>query len=322
MAGKAINMMYQRQKGANLEGLDEKSIAMYNTYQALRRGLPPQEAAQEAYNSVYNQKPEERKIVEDNWTEQIKTIKTDVGKLKYFTNIGGIDASNLVDPLGYVEQAESIMRSNYILTKGNLDAAKQMTSDTIKNTYAESNVNGRPETVFYPIEKAIGIPSDGAGYIQDDIIEHVNTALKSGKEAFDKGDNLYYWEVEPRLKTQESNKNDLLHSQDLVTKHLMKPFTGVKELSDNEAGSPIKIFKHWKNGTRETYSLIVKADPWLAKTANPNKPYTAGWDIVVSKGTGYQPLFRENPLLGTSIIYQPDIKSIKSKYLQAKGLTE
>lgn len=314
-SGQAIQLFFNRQKGANLEGLDERAIPMYNTYQALRRAMPAQEAAQEAYKAVYNQTPEEKKIVAENYSEQIKLVDN---KLKFFSNMGGIDSSNLNDPLGYVEQAEAIYKSQFALTKGNVDAAKKSTADIIKNIYSESYINGKKETVYYPLEQAIGIPHDGVGYIQDDIIEHVNEGLKGTKEAFDKGKILYYWEVEPRALTEMHREKNVFGIKDFTEGNLLNAMINHRE--DTTAGSPIRIFKHWKNGTRETYNLVVKANPWNTKSGDATQPYTTGWDIVVSTGKGYEPLWRDNPTLGQSINYKPDVARINAKYNKEKGL--
>ena len=313
-AGKSIAAIFNAGKGANLEGLNPKSNAMYEMYQALRRSKNPQEAAEEAYNAVYNQKPEEKKVVEDAWADELKQFKSD-GKLKEYTNLAGVNSKNLVDPLGYVEQVENILHSNYVLTKGDLDTAKKMTANIIKNTYGESHVNGRKETTFYPLETAVGIPADGAGYIQDDVIEYVNEQLKSTKVAFDAGSLDYYWEVEPR-RSLENIKNE---------KHGFESpnITLAREQSHKqkfETGSEMIIHKHYKNGVRETYPLIIKADPWLSKAANPTKPYTAGWDIVLGTKTGIKPLPRVNPMMDQVIVYKPDVKKIHERYMKDHGL--
>jgi hypothetical protein len=316
-AGKSIAYMYQRQKGANLEGLNDQSVAMYNMYQSLRRSKIPQEAAQEAYKAVYNQTPDEKKIVEDTWADQIRTIKNDHGKISYFTDLGGVDKSDLVDPLGYVEQAESMLHANFALTKGDLETAKTMTSEALKNTYGQSYVNGKKQTVFMPLENVIGIPHDGIGFIQDDVIESVNNQLASTKAAFDAGSLPYYWEVEPRHTVQSAKNpkhnltgNFLAFSNPDITTAVNK-----QTQAETESGSEMRIFKHWKNGTRETFPLIIKADPWLSKANNQMKPYTAGWDIVLGTPNGYTPLYRENPMMGQFVVYKPDVQKIRSAYV-------
>jgi hypothetical protein len=311
-AGRSISYITQRGKGANLDGLNDKSIAMYEMYQSLRRSKIPQEAAQEAYNAVYPPKTEENKrILDDNWNDNIKTIKSDTGKLKYFTELGGIDSDDLVDRNGYIEQAESLLRANYILTNGDLDTAKKITSDAIKNTYGTSYVNGKKQTTFYPLENAVGIPSDGVAFIQEDIIEFANKELASTKAAFDAGALPYYYEVEPRQGTDSKHANTVLQKYFTEGSYLERKL---------QEGSEIIIHKHWKNGTRETYPLIVKADPWLSKTPNPKKPYTGGWDIVLGTENGYIPINRENPMLDNFLVYRPDIEKIKAKYLSKNGL--
>jgi len=325
-AGRSTDQIFSANKGANLQGLDPQSLAMYNLYKSLRRALPPQEAAQQSYQSIYNQTPDEKKVVEDNWSDEINKIKSD--KLKYFTELGGFEytkydflgfggqeRTNLIDPLGFVEQAEEIMHNNFVHTKGDLNTAKKMTADTLRNTYGESHVNGQREVTFYPLENAVGIPSDGARFIQDDIIEHVNKELESTKKAFNAGASPFYWEVEPKRSLEGT-----MNQRRGLAKETTIPLVEHTNLEKYEKDTSMVIHKHWKNGTRETFPLIVKADPWLSKSANPTKPYTAGWDIVIGTETGYSPLSRENPLMGNYIVYKPNVQKIKAKYLTYHGL--
>lgn len=319
-ATKSIQYLQSRKKDGNLYGLDERALAMVSKYQALRRGMIPQDAANQAYEDVYKQKTEDKKVVEDSWSDHIKTIKSDVGKLNYFTNMAGIKINDLVDPLGFQEQAESILHNNFVLTKGDLDTAKKMTTDTIKNTYGESYVNGRKETTFYPLETAVGIPHDGVGYIQDDVIGFVNEQLKSTKAAFDAGKLAYYYEVEPRRSLENAKLQENRPLFKTGSETLYSQMHEGKEAF--EKGSQMTIHKHWKNGIRETYPLIIKADPWLSKSADPKKPYTAGWDIVMGTDKGYIPLPRENPMMGQYVVYKPDIPYIQGRYNKEHALIE
>lgn len=316
-ASRSVSYITGRKKGANLEGLNEKSVAMSEMYQALRRSHIPQEAADEAYKAVYTPRTEENKqILDDGWADQLKLIKDD-GKLSTYADIGGVNTNNLVDPLGYAEQTESLLKANYILTNGDYETAKKMTADQIKNSYGASYVNGKKQTVFYPIEQAVGIPSDGAGYIQDDVIEFVNKELASTKAAFTKGELPFYYEVEPRRSLENARHEGHGFETANITEARKQ-----SHIQKFEEGQPMLIHKHWKNGVRETYPLIVKADPWLAKANNATKPYTAGWDIVLGTENGFIPLTRENPMMNQFVVYKPDVAKINARYLKEHGLKE
>jgi len=321
-AGKQIEYMTQAEKGGNLKGVNDDSMAMSNLYGALRRSHPAEEAAEIAYNSVYNQTPEEKTVVNDNWAQFNRDVKSSQGDLSYYTDLSGINKDNLIDPQGFVEQSQSLMESYFKLTKGDVNTAKKMTQQAIKSSYGESHVNGQRETTFYPLENVVNLPADSAGFIQDDIVEQVSGQLASTKKAFEEGKSQFYWEIEPRRSQQGSESpghrniasNPLVYMNPNITNAV-----DANTKSNFAAGSAMVIHRHWKNGVRETYPLIVKADPWLTKTNSANKPYAGSWDIVLGTERGWKPLQRLNPGMGQFIYYNPAIDKIRANYAKAHG---
>lgn len=321
-AGKAIEYMYQANKGANLKGVSDESLGMYNMYGALRRVMPADEAAQTAYNAIYNQTPEEKKVVDSNWADFAKSTRQTQGDLNFYTQLGEVDKDKLTDPAGYVEQASSLLESYFKLTKGDLNTAKKMTADAIKSTYGETMVNGKSETTFYPLENVVDLPHDGAGLIQDDIIEQVGSQLKSTKEAFDRGESQYYWEIEPRRTVEGAMapKHNLMSNFLVYGQQPVADFANRIEAERFGKGEQMTIHRYWKNGTRETYPLIVKADPWLVKLNNQTKPYGGAWDVVIGTERGWKPIQRLNPMMGQFIYYRPNIQKIRSNYAKMHGV--
>jgi hypothetical protein len=317
-AGKSYQYINQLQKGENLTGVTDQSLAMLNKYMTLRQnGTNAVEAAQAAHDAVYNQKPEQKKISEENWHTIDNSVIKPAGKLNFYSSLSNIDKDSLVDPQGFTEQAEELLKTNFSNTHDDLDTAKRMTQEALQKSYGETYVNGKKQTVFYPLEDVIGI-HDSAAFIQDDVIEQTTKQLAETKKAFDEGRSQYYWEIEPRVSPESLSKRTEQIQSEVLAKGFTKESLAYKSANQRATesfsqGSQITIHKIWKNGTRQTYPLVVKADPWLVKLSNVGKPYGGSWDIVLGTSKGWKPLQRLDPMQGEIIYYQPNIEGIRAK---------
>jgi hypothetical protein len=334
--GRQINYMYESEKGGNLEGLSPKSRAMVNAYESLRRSHDPVEAGKLAYDSIQNISNEDLSVINEKWTNKEKQIKqVSGGELNYYSKLTDIDTSNLTDPIGFVQQARSLMQSYFVITHGDEESAKKMLAQDIKQHYGVTNVNGKKETSLFPIENFVNTPTNpddnksfmqfpklnekafsnattkpyaATGTIQDDIIEQVSNQLAPIKEQFDKGQSPFYWEIEARPSLQkaqemQSKRNKPLQMQNAHNNDFMRDYTN---------GSPIVIHKIWKNGVRETNNLIVKANPWLVNLSTPGQSFSGAWDVVLATDNGYKPLNAQNPHSTNVVHYKPNIPKIRS----------
>lgn len=319
---KAIDYIRAHDKGENLSGLSDQAIAMNKKYMALvRGGMPTQEAANNAHEEIYNQSNEQIHANKQKYAEVVRPQIKALGSLKFFGTITGIETSNLEEPQAFTEQAENLLENYFITTNGDLETAKEMVKDSINQTYGETYVNGKKQTTYLPLEKIIGLPQDGTAYIQEDILSQVDTHLKPIKDAYDKGESQFYWELEPRHAPE--NIKDLklpalLHRGNWLAATYALPsekdILGQKFLEFN-LGTPMVAHKIWRDGVRETYPLIVKADPWLSKAPNA-QGYTGKWDIVLGTKNGWKPIQLLNPGSGNLIYYKPDVEKIKLRYYE------
>lgn len=325
-AARTIGYMNAHNKTANLEGIDKEAIAMNKSYMALTRGgVPPIEATQKAHDSIYGQNLQQKQENKQAWQENVKPQIKAFGTLKYFGQITGVNVGNLVDPQGFTEQAETLLENNFYTTNGDLETAKEMTKESINSTYGETTVNGNRQTTYLPLEQVIGLPADATQYIQQDVLEQVDNHLKPIKEAYDKGESQFYWELEPRRGAENLKSSLQVTPSVIFSKFLNEDKESTNMATQGEKasafnkyneGGPMIIHRVWKDGHRETYPLVVKADPWLTKANNPQK-YTGSWDIVLGTKNGWKPLQMLNPMSSELIYYRPDVKKIKNCYLEA-----
>jgi hypothetical protein len=336
-----MNYLYDAGKGGNLSGVKDEAKAMAGKYQALRRAYPPQEAAKMAYESVYNRTPEQDKILKEKWSNFYqKTIKQN--PLSYYSSLAGFNSSDLSDPIGFQDQTNNLMQTYFDVTHGDIEQAQEMVTRDIASTYGDTFVNGVRQVTYFPIEKIVELPTNdvrdevnashliqfkggnkslrqmalprvysSVGLVQEDIIDHVSQKLSPIKKDYDEGHSSYYWEIEPRASVEHSFKNKVSYDSaggkiDNVTKYAN--------------GEPIVIHQVYRNGTRDTYTLMVKANPYLSQLNN-NKGFTGAWDVVLQRenSVGYSNLTLLNQNLQQHIYYKPDATKIRERYLKYFG---
>ncbi len=308
-AGKQLKTMMDMGRGFNLSGVSDESRAAYNNYLNLRKYKPAVDAAQEAVNNTFNQKFEDKAIVSDNWKVAADSIKT-TGNLPFYSKLGGFNSDEIVDPSGYVSQASTLLENHFKSTKGDMEAAKQMTEEDLKSAYGETYINGKKQIAFYPLEQIVNLPKNSAPFIKNDIYEQLNKDFETTKDAFVNGKSLDYWAIEKASAPYNENAN-IIPDESSSGKTLIEQI-GEATFREKQNDSLV-IHHYWKNGTRETFNVSVKANPWLSKSNNPNNPYMGGWDIGIATKSGWRPLNLSNPTM-SNLVYRPNVKKIQSEY--------
>lgn len=339
-----IESVHQAEKGANLTGVDDKALARGELYNIYKKSMPAQNAAQLSYDQVYNIKDEQYKVLESKWKDVYKNVIGANNSTAYYGKIAGINVSELSDPLGFQSQADMLFHGYFLATHGNMEAAQKMFTRDINSQYGETYANGSKQVSYLPIEKMLGLPTNATqlkfdksnvplaakgitkefeflfnhvfnrtqpysavGVLQEDIINNVTQQLAPVKEAYDKGQSLSYFEIESRPSLEHAKQNK---------RSLNTAMKGTDNLRLYSNGSPIIIHQVYKNGTRDTYELQVKSNPYLTTLGN-GAGYAGGYDVVLVSGkTGYQNLGLLTPFNNRNIIYKPDVQKIRERYLK------
>lgn len=190
--------------------------------------------------------------------------------------------------------------------KGNSELAKSFVQKGVNQNYGATNVNGRPEFIYMPIEKVLNKDERAIPLIQDDVYEQVKMHVDNMKTVYDmKGSTLdFYYELPERIdynKFSQAKLNKSADSSELQKKYL--------------SGEPIKIFKVLKRtGEKIPYTIEVKPSPFISLT-NPGDPTLGGYDINLRNESGG--LEQMNGTFGnsyTSPNYRPNINKINERY--------
>ena len=335
-----MEYLYKADKGDNLYGVTDEAKLSAATYEQLRRSLPPIEAVKEMHDRYYNIKEEEKKIIDNKWNTLQKSITDSPGgSLNYYASIVGFDPAKLSDPIAFEASASLLMASNFYTSRADLEVSKKVLIRDMQQTYGESNANGVNQITYFPVEKAIGLPSNApeeekaanpmfskykinrvnlsgfkpfssAGLIQDDIIGNVSSQLEPINQQYKEGNGLFHFEIEPRPSIEWAKKNRYTSVAGHENEDRLEMYSN---------GSPMVIHRVWRNGTRETYRLMVKANPTLTQLSNGSN-YKGAWDVVVVSDTGgFKPLSSIVPNLNQSIYYRPDSEKIRNDYLKYYG---
>lgn len=347
-AGKQIDYMYDHHKGGNLAGVTDKAKAMWENYSVLKRNNPPDVAAKIAHESSYFLKEGEANAIEDNWKDFKKVYTPQGSSLKFYSKMAGFSPSEITDPLGFQEQSEYLMHRYFVVNRGNIESTKKMWLRDVQSSYGATNVNGSRQVTYFPLEKIYDLPSSddpvyskhseevpylfkgvlkeldvlnnvfnkrmvpysSVGLIQENIIDSVNKQLMPIKESYDQGKSLDYWEFEPRPSIAWSKEN----------KDKFDPsFQSVDNLRKYSDGSPIIIHHVWRNGTRDTYTITTKANPFLTQLNNGSS-FVGAWDIVLTnKDGGNSSLAILAGQLNREVYFKPDVESTRAKYMKYYG---
>ncbi len=338
--------LYNSKKGANLSNVEDRALSRAALYEVYRQSMPAQDAANLSNEKIYNIKKEDYEILNTQWKDYKINVLGGQNSISYYSKIAGIDMANLTDPLGFQSQADLLYEGNFFATRGNKEATEKMFIRDIKSHYGDSYVNGSLQTTYLPIENFYGLPTQSqkialgneenfpyllkpvakemqllantvlsynkppssVGLIQEDIIDSVSGELGHTKELYEQGKSLYYWEIEPRPSFDWAIKNK--NKYDSSTQK-------INNLDKYSNGSPIMIHRINKNGTRDTYQLIVKSNPFLSQIRG-GSGYVGGWNVMLASNnkSGFQSLGLLLGNDGKEIMFRPDINKTREKYFK------
>ena len=201
---------YRALRNANpkvLNGMDKKAEAMMTNFESqLEDGNAPDVAAQKAQEIVLQKTPEQMEInnalIRDWETSTVNTPSRLNSWASQFADLG--DGAKINNLPYFAIHAKNIFKSNMALLNGDKEGAMKMTKEGLDRAWGVTDVNGKPEFVFQPIEQTIGLDAGANPLIKHDLYEQIQKQIEPMKVAFDEGqknkDNRlsFYYRLAPR----------------------------------------------------------------------------------------------------------------------------
>jgi len=258
-------------------------------------GMPVEDAWAQAREMVYPKNKEEAELREQQYKQyqkdnlatpdQVLNRAKSLLNTPYFTN---------VPDMPYVANRTMRVWKDWYMRTGDSKIADKLTTQSLKQSYGLTHINGSKQQVFMPVEKLAGIThpnSDSNKIIQKDIESNVSAQFTEGKEAYDKGTVNWYFEVKAR--------------------------------QDNEG--PVQVERIYRDSkVRDTYFLNVTASNNLQLTRGGEAPYAGYYDIGIVDRNGFPvPNSIVSSTQSETFAYRPNIKAIQNEYtkLHSDGLT-
>lgn len=186
--------------GHALIGLSKQAEAITTLFKNQRGSMDDSDLARKITDNVLNIDDSLQKTLDNSWNIKLSTsgagglggttslakfalkqVKIDPDDLggKYFETIYGNDIYNQ-------------LRANFDATRGDYDAALEMTKNYVNQNYGDSFVNGEKQVTDRPIEKVLGYKThDVVPFVQEDLLNQMNKKFLENKNEND------YWTVKP-----------------------------------------------------------------------------------------------------------------------------
>jgi hypothetical protein len=270
-----------------LAGLSKQAQAMSIMFQHQRGSMPDADLARKLHDNLSHIDDTMQKTLDNSWN--IKLTSKGAGGLGARKSLASfalsetkINSSNLGGKYFETIYGNDIyqqLKSNYDATRGDYDAALQMTKDYVKQNYGETGVNGGNHITDRPLEKILGYKNnDVVPYIQQDILSQLEKSFSEHS-----GENNETWSIIP-----VSTKKGMSISGNWPVAEVMR--TVKTDKGEKKYRYPVNVI------------------------GRPNDE----WDIVLETPTQRQNIFLIAPNLQI-LTYKPDAESIKRNYDSVKN---
>lgn len=327
--------------GQALKRLSEQDWAMVTASQHTRDAIDPIKAAQDAHNRIYNQDPEIEKLNNKKFSailtkENRAGINEDDFALKTF-GMAKDDFLNQSIATAYGVDILNKLQSAFAIS-GDYNEAKETTERWVEQNYGDTFINGVKHKTQHPIERIVGFKNrDGVPYIQNNIIEQLNTRLLPLKESYDKKVSNEYWETIP-VEIPASSKGFHFEKPPLSSYYLESPkeessLNFKLEIPEDskylQYETPFREFQGTSENPSKTHGMFFKTyDPIRIKRHHRDQNGVdktdifnvvlignnfGNYDISIESKTGVRSLYQEAPFLGVMTI-SPQIDKIWEHY--------
>lgn len=326
--GATIDYVYAHGKGQNLNDVSMQAQAAVEVYRGLLGSKPPEEAAQEAHDIVYNKKEEQVKQIMDQYSDWLKTQKAaGLSANQMWSSILGIKPEgDIQNTAAYTAYLQRLHRAFYIETGGDLTATQKMLQQTVNQNFGVTNVNNVKEYALHPIEKTLNLPSNSVGVIHSQIATQLDQSFAEGKQLFDEGKMDSYYQVAPRI-----SLNQAIAARQKITeirqKQLKNPISsGVFDLGNdrkeldkaqkvidefNTKGAP-EVYKIYRGRPAEKYNVEVEASPALG--FGKGNQVVGGYSLKLRNADSVMNIAVADPL-GKNYTYYPSKADLEQNYM-------
>lgn len=328
-----------------LNGMDKKALAMMTNFESqMEDGNAPDIAAQKAQEVVQQKTPEQMEIntaLVRQW--ESSTVNTPSRLNSWASQFADLGDGAKINNLPYFAiHLKNIFKSNMELLNGDIQGATKMTREGIERAWGVTNVNGKPEYVFQPIEKTIGLDEGANPLIKNDIYEQIQKQIEPMKLAFEEGKKKndqrmsFYYRLAPRptyeqfreaQKTvarisKEPHKTTSMSVSPLAP--IPTPVQANKEWDDainiiNQfKNDNIKIEKVYSDDRVEPFEIAIQANPGLQQDA---QGVIGSYNVSMRMGDG-----PSTPMNGwfagplNEPVYMPNQQMIRQRYFELVGL--
>jgi hypothetical protein len=314
-----------------LNGMDKKAEAMMTNFESqMENGNAPDVAAQKASEVVLQKTPEQMEIntaLIRQWeAAKVNTPSRLNSWASQFADIG--DGAKINNLPYFAIHAKNIFKSNMEYLNGDVEGATKMTREGIERAWGVTEVNGKKEFVFQPIEKTIGLDEGANPLIKNDLYEQIQKQIAPMNAAYEEGVKKndtrisFFYRLAPRPSYEEFKQ-----AQSIVTKQESLPLKDYNADEWKKADAIVSAFKNdnikiervYQGGKRvESFTLAIAANPGLQQDANGT---IGSYNVSMRMGDGpsapmngwfYGPL--------SEPVYLPNSKQIHDRYFELVGL--
>ena len=313
-----------------LNGLDKKALAMMTNFESqMENGNAPDIAAQKAQEVVLQKTPEQMEIntaLVKQWESSVVDTPSRLNSwASQFADLG--DGAKINNLPYFAIHLKNIFKSNMELLNGDVQGATKMTREGIERAWGVTSVNGKPEYVFQPIEKTIGLDEGANPLIKNDIYEQIQKQIEPMRLAFEEGkkknDNRisFYYRLAPRPSYDEfKNAQIIAHQQESLplSKFNNEEWKKAHDIITRFKDEPIKIEKVYSDKRVEPFEIAIQANPGLQQDAQGT---IGSYNVSMRMGDG-----PSTPMNGwfagplSEPVYMPNQNLIRQRYFELVGL--
>ena len=325
---------YRALRNANprvLSGISPQAEAMMTNFESqMEDGNDPDIAAQKASEIVQQKTPEQVEIntaLIEQW--QRKTVNTPSRLNSWASQFAELGDGAQINNLPYFAiHVKDIFKSNMNYLNGDVEGATKMTKEGIERAWGVTNVNGKPEFVFQPVEKTIGIEDDRVNpLVKHDLYEQIAKQIQPMNEAYQQGvknkDNRlpFHYRLTPRPSYEEFRA-----AQAIVNKQENLPLSQYNNVEWKKADAivqqfkndPIKIERVYASGKVEPFEMAISANPGLQQAPDGT---IGSYNVSMRMNNGPSAPMNgwfAGPL--SEPVYMPSQKLIRDRFFETVGL--
>ena len=339
---------YRALKNSNakvLNKMEPKALAMMTNFESqMEDGNAPDIAAQKAYEVVQQKTPEQIEIntaLVEQWEHSVVNTPSRLNSWAAgFADVGG--GAKINNLPFFAIHLKNIFKSNMEYLNGDIQGATKMTQEGIDNAWGVTEVNGKSEYVFQPIEKTIGLDEAANPLIKHDIYEQLQKQIEPMKIAFEEGQKKndmrmsFYYRLAPRPSYQEFRAAQAVIAKKRNSSLQTTGFSGTPlvQIPGNVApdsewdnaintvnkfkNDPIKIEKVFADKRVEPFEVAIQANPGLQQDA---QGIIGSYNVSMRMGDGPSAPMNgwfAGPL--SEPVYKPNQALIRQRYFELVGL--